>query len=685
MADAKDLMLRFQADTAPARAAMTELAKTGASQLALLGTAAAAAGAKMDGAAGGYVSWCFRVLQVLSGIQAAHIVFGAVAASSVAVAIEKLAEYRTILESANAAGVSTDFFQKFTQAAGKAADSAKLMQQALNTAKGATREGMEGNRLGDRLNEFGRNGGLSAAGDAARFAYGKATTTEERTQAALKVMDDLLDRGRKLEAMDIGEKLFGREASDALIDRADKAGKSLTDMVNTTADKKVVSPEQIENARQLEERLEAARAKMADGLRPVLEDLERIGTAIYSGWVGIDEKIAGAVKRAGDLYVALKNVVSAIPSSEQVGQLVEDEMTIRAAKRGAPKNVFDKIDDVILANRRAAQGRDMLNSDAVPGLPVYNPNQPVALGKNDPLFGLVPPKRPIADLPNPSPARGGGGGKGSSTDSDLEFYEKYVANIEKAAAALKTEIETQGMATFEKEKAIATSKAYAEFKAKDIELSDAQKAKLDALIEAQARLKEQLEKTKDSMQAQRDLVNFLGTSVSGFLSDIVSGGKNAEQALMNLAKKLADAAFQAALLGQGPLAQLFGMAGTNGNPGGLFGMLFSGFKGMGGGDAVSTAFSGYNVTGLQGSFDVGSRYVPRDMLAMVHQGEEILTPGQRNAKNSGGAGAAITINVTGTGNSEVRELVAIGVRQGMAQVASGEQQRNRSYSLRMAR
>lgn len=677
------LMLRFAADTAPARKAMQDLAATGVSQMALLAGATAAAGRKMDG---GLLATIARLAAGITGLQLSYAAFAAVSAVSLGVAIEKLGEYRQMLESATAAGVSTDFFQKFTQAAGTAADSAKLMQQALTTAKNATREGLDGNKLGDRLNEFGRNGGLSAEGDAARFAYGKATTMEERTQAALKVMDDLLDRGRKLEAMDIGEKLLGREASDALIERADRAGKSLAEMVNTTADKKVVSPEQIENARQLEERLEAARAKMADGMRPVLEDLERLGVSLYSGWVSVQEGIAKAVGLAGQLYKAVKSVVDILPSATNIGGPLAATMDARVSslnqqiKSLESGGVFDPRLAGLKAQReqlqagvRAAQGQDMLAQDAVPAIP-FKAGGPVTLGRNDPLNGLLPPKRPITDLPNPSPAKSGGGG-GGGTDSDLEFFEKYVSGIEKASSALKTEIDTLGLSTFAREKAMASAKAYAEFKAKDIELSDEQKAKLDQLIEAQARLKEQLENTKNAMQAQRDLVNFIGSSMSGFLSDIISGGKNAEQAMMNLAKKLADTAFQAALLGQGPLAQIFGMAGTNGNAGGLLGMLFGGLK-FGGGGAVPQAGAVY---------DVGTDYVNSDQLAKLHKGEAVLTRAQNEARLRDmrrGSGGEVTINVTGTGNAEVREMVSLGVQRGMAQVAAGEQQRNRAFKVR---
>lgn len=695
------LVLRFAADTAPARRAMQDLAQTGVSQVALLAGATAAAGRKIDG---GLLGSLARLAAGITGLQLAYASFAAVSAASIGVAIAKLGEYRRLAESANALGVSTDFFQKFTQSAGDAAEKVKVLEQGLRSARAATRQTLEGNALGDRLDEFGRNGGLSDAGNAARLAYKASGTVEERTQNAVRVIDDLLARGRDLEALDVGEKLFGREAADALVERARAAGTSLAEMVNTTADKKVVSPEQVENALRLQERLEAARATMADGMRPIMEDLERLGIALYSGWVSVQEGIAKAVSLAGALYKAVKSVVDILPGATNVGGLsdaVSATMDARVSSLNQQiaslerSGVFDPRLAGLKAQReqaqgtlRAAQGQDMLRNDAVPGLPTYNPNQPVVLGRNDPAAQAgLPPRRPITDLPNIAAKGGGGGGGKSETDTDLEFFNKYVAGIEKASAALKTEIEVQGLSTFEKEKALATSKAYAEFKAKDIELTDEQKARLETLIEAQARLKEQLENTKNAMQAQRDLINFIGSNLSSFFSDMVSGGKNAEQALMNLGKRLADTAFQAMLLGQGPLASLFGTAGQNGNAGGLLGMLFNGFRG--GASVPAAATSGFNVTGGVFSFDVGSRYVPRDGLAMLHAGEKVLTRAQNEREQRDVASSARNLNISislagANGSREVEEIAMRAARAGVMQGIAGEQQRNSSFEKRVA-
>lgn|GEM_PF-3968481 len=643
------LVLRFNADTAPARKAFTELAQTGASQMALLAGAAAASGRKIDG---GMLGTLAKLAAGITGVQLAYAGFAAVAASSIAIAIERLGEYRRILAEANAVGVSTDFYQKFVQSADAAVEKAKLLGAALQTARGATREGLEGSSVGNRIDEFWRNGGFTEAGEAARTAYRNAADAETRIQAALLAIDSLREAGRALEGLDLAEKLFGQAAADALIARADRAGMSLSAMVNATADKRVVSPEQIENARQLEERLEAARKTMAEGMRPILEDLERLGVALYRGWVNTEEAIAAVVSKVGALYSALKQVVTLLPGGTEniagavtataEARLASLDAQIKSIERGG---VFDPRlkglqaqRDELRAVSNAARGRQQLADDAVPFIPMGS--GPVQLGPSDPLAqpSARPPRRPITDQPLPVSRSGGA----SPTDTDLAFYEKYVANIEKATAALKAEQETLGQSVYARERAVLTAKADAEFKAKDIELSDEQRAKLEQMIEAQARMKDSLERSREAMQGQRELVNFLGTSMSGFFSDVISGGKNASDALMNLTKRLADAAIQAALLGQGPLASLFGMQGQNGAPGGLFGALFGGFGG-GGGGLFSSLLPAPGAV-----FDVGSRNVPNDMIARVHQGEMIIPRGAADRIRQGeglGSGGASRLEV----------------------------------------
>lgn len=214
-------------------------------------------------------------------------------------------------------------------------------------------------------------------------------------------------------------------------------------------------------------------------------------------------------------------------------------------------------------------------------------------------------------------ARGsGGGGSADSTDE----YDRAVQGIQKRQAALEVELSTMGRSTFEVERAKAAFDLLNAAKQADRELSPQLTAAIDEQAEAYARTAEKVKLAGEAQQASNELARFAGQSISGFFSDIISGGENAGKALMNLTKRLADAALQAALLGEGPLASLFGTKGAGGNVGGLIGALFSGFSG--------TRASG-------GSVSAGRAYL------VGENGPEIMIPGRGGyvVPNSAVAGA----------------------------------------------
>lgn len=81
----------------------------------------------------------------------------------------------------------------------------------------------------------------------------------------------------------------------------------------------------------------------------------------------------------------------------------------------------------------------------------------------------------------------------------------------------------------------------------------------------------------------------------------------------------------------------------------LFGDFGKGGGSSGGGSSGLVGSLLESLSGLLPSFDVGTPYVPRDMLAVVHQGERIV-PAAQNRPSGGGQSISVVINM-GSGSS----------------------------------
>lgn len=93
------------------------------------------------------------------------------------------------------------------------------------------------------------------------------------------------------------------------------------------------------------------------------------------------------------------------------------------------------------------------------------------------------------------------------------------------------------------------------------------------------------QKNRQATQSQRALQQagmFFGQQFTSSLSGLLTGTMSVTDAVRNLANALIDAALQAMLLGQGPLAALFGTGGGGGLFGAIFGFADGGYTGQGG-------------------------------------------------------------------------------------------------------
>lgn len=152
------------------------------------------------------------------------------------------------------------------------------------------------------------------------------------------------------------------------------------------------------------------------------------------------------------------------------------------------------------------------------------------------------------------------------------------------------------------------------------------------------------EKYTEAGDAAKELER-INEDMKDAMLDFIIEGKNGFD---DLAKSIARAALQAALFGDGPLGGMFG-------GGGILSSLFPD-------PASPPSFDGGGYTGNRprtGGLDGKGGF-----MAMLHPQETILD----HTKGQGGGPVSINVNVAGArGNAEIEDMVASGVRLGLAQ------------------
>ncbi|NKB83084.1 hypothetical protein HED51_03000 [Ochrobactrum grignonense] len=113
-----------------------------------------------------------------------------------------------------------------------------------------------------------------------------------------------------------------------------------------------------------------------------------------------------------------------------------------------------------------------------------------------------------------------------------------------------------------------------------VNLSDQEIQKIREQVAATAGLRAETERLQTDMQNADQAKMFFAQSFTQSLSGLITGTTSLSDAVKNLANSLMDAVLQAALLGQGPLASLFG--GGSGILGSILGFADGGYTGRGG-------------------------------------------------------------------------------------------------------
>ena len=205
---------------------------------------------------------------------------------------ERLAEYVALAEKAVAAGVSTDFYQRIAKAAEDAKTPVEALTEAFKKLSAAAAPTLGGSAAQNRLDELvkaGNFGGNSGVGD-----LKTANSNEERLRALADLVDQAMQKGQRLAALDIAKAFGGDQLAANLAKDAGYLDKMI-ESADAIAAKDLISAGDIQRATELQDRLDAAEKILSQRWHPIQDILTNLGIRMREVWVDIVEAIAKAV------------------------------------------------------------------------------------------------------------------------------------------------------------------------------------------------------------------------------------------------------------------------------------------------------------------------------------------------------------------------------------------------------
>jgi len=182
------------------------------------------------------------------------------------------------------------------------------------------------------------------------------------------------------------------------------------------------------------------------------------------------------------------------------------------------------------------------------------------------------------------------------TDALTQQAEAYRSITDEARAFMAeqaTEQQALGLTAVAASKLRYEQQMLADAQRQGIELTPQQRAEISQLAQGMAEAEQATLAFAQTQEQAQQASQFFASTAGNALTGLITGTMDAKTALKQLTAQIAQAALQAALLGQGPLAGLMG----GGQSGGILGSLFSAFIGAKDGGEIQTFARGGRVKG----------------------------------------------------------------------------------------
>jgi hypothetical protein len=198
---------------------------------------------------------------------------------------DQIENYNKLAKDAVAASVSTDFLQRITKGDDQAAEAMKKLATV-------TADKLGGSEFQVRLGELTKAGNF--AGNTGIAAFGSATNTEEKFRAIVSLVDQAMQKGERLAALDLTAKFLPADMQEKLAKNSDYL-KEMLASADKIAATKLVKQADIDGAVALQSRYDDAVKILSERWIPFQDTITAGGMTLQRIWVGIVEAIASAV------------------------------------------------------------------------------------------------------------------------------------------------------------------------------------------------------------------------------------------------------------------------------------------------------------------------------------------------------------------------------------------------------
>lgn len=603
---------------------------------------------------------------------------------------ERIAEYIDLAEKASASGVSTEFFQRMKKAAEEVKMPVEELARLFDRLNEAAKPVLGGTAAQNRLTELidaGNFGGNAGVGE-----LRNATSNEDRLRAMKDLWDQALQKGERLAALDIAKAFGGEELTGHLA----KDSGYLDDMIRKADAIKqddLVSQKSIDNAQDLQYRLDAAEKILSQRWHPIQEILVELGLKMRETWVDIVETIAKAVNFVtwlGEKIV--ENLKPVLDMLRQAGEFIDRYApSLANAARGminGPNGPTDPMTDARARLAARLQSPDAMSAARGQMEEAYNRVHRVDTSHapdkhmEETISAYERASDAVEKYIKMTDAATASVGKGVAEQERL----KVIAQLTAAAMKDGTEVTAEMRAEMDRMAERAAAAALALERAKvaadikfnsstsllsseDVQIAQQLKGLYPDVATALNSVEAQAMRTNNAM---KEMAQALESNLTSSFTDMVSGSKSASQAFQDMSQAIIKAIEQMIIKITivEPLMRSLQMAMGGGS--GLAGLL-----GLGGGASagaplslspINTSMVGiYHTGGLIGEQGMSSRYVHptyfddamrfhtggiagHEVPIIAQRGEGVFTPAQMAAIGKGLSASArtapnVTVNV----------------------------------------